>query len=281
VPVPLLGRWTRRAKVFVRHGDVGFLRALAERLRALSVAHVTVGHRLDPWRGDWPKDWRELRRIVNHVFVRDEVVGDDDALLKSLHARARKSVLRALREHVAVTDVRTADDVEDYLALMRETSSRMRARGVHLIYPEAFFEAVWRHMTPTGRARLLLARVDGVPVAGHCYLISRGRLLYYHGVSTRDRKLTPKQGPSALFWYALRLARDTGVALNMGGVNPTDDRDDPQFTVTDFKRQWGGVLTDTPFGELVLSPTKALFQERVLLPLWARAHPFYVRAFAG
>jgi len=66
----------------------------------------------------------------------------------------------------------------------------------------------------------------------------------------------------------------------MGGVCPTEDRHDPQFGVTDFKRQWGTTLRDVEIAEPVLSPARVAFQDRLPAPLWEHAHPLYTRLFA-
>ena len=52
----------------------------------------------------------------------------------------------------------------------------------------------------------LLARANGQPLAAQMYLVGADRLTYYHGASTRNRELTPKHGPTAIFWHAMRLA---------------------------------------------------------------------------
>jgi len=195
--------------------------------------------------------------------------------------RQRKGVRKALREQVEVVQICTDAQVQAFRGLLAQTTGRIRAHGVRMVYPPAFFMGALRHMVPRGDALLLMAQAHGEPLAAHLYLVSRNRLTYYHGVSTRDRRLTPKQGPSALFWHALRLARERGFSeLDMGGVNATEDRHDPQFGVTDFKRQWGTPLRDVEIGELVLSPARVAVQDRLLAPLWEHAHPFYTRLFA-
>lgn len=47
--VPVLGRWTRRAKVFTARRDPDFLRRLSEALAARGVVHIRIGHQQHPW----------------------------------------------------------------------------------------------------------------------------------------------------------------------------------------------------------------------------------------
>ena len=111
-------------------------------------------------------------------------------------------------------------------------------------------------------------------------MITGPRFAQIHGCSTRDRALTPKQGPTFLFWHAMRYARARGCAtFDMGAVTPTDDRTHPHCSVYEYKKLWGGQLAEMRCAELVLAPWKHRFQESVLAPMWGRVHPVYLRVF--
>ena len=107
------------------------------------------------------------------------------------------------------------------------------------------------------------------------FLLGGECISFWHGASTRDRALTVKQGPTAMFWHAMRLGKARGLSrFSMGSVTPTDDPAHPQHSVYAFKRMWGGRLTVMVSGEIVLS--QLAFQDRVLSPLWQRAYPIYI-----
>lgn len=275
VPLPVLDRWTRRAKVFVARRDPRFLRRLADLLRARGVSHVRIGDHRHAWRGPWPRPWPELRPQRLGDMVLDDVQADAEAFL-GRRRTVRQNLAKARRAGVEVSEVRTARDLADFRTLIGETSARMTAGGVNHVYPPAFFPAVWRHMVPRGQALMLLARADGRPLAGHVYFVSPERLIYYHGGSTRNRALTPKQGPTAVTWHAIERARARGDrVLDMGGVNLGDRA---QTGVTDFKQGWGARHVMADVADVVLSPAAVLWQELVLLPMWKYAHPVYVAA---
>jgi hypothetical protein len=279
VPLPLLDGWTRRAKIYVDVRDPGFVRDLAGVLGRLDVSHVHIGDQMHAWQGAWPTPWPELQIERLHVCRLDHVKGGDDDLRRALREPARKNIRKAERAGVTVSEATTEADVEDVFRLLETTGERIRERGGKAVYPLAFFRAAWRHMTPTGSAVLLLARAGRALLAAQLYFVSAEGVMYYHGGSTRDRDLTPKQGSSAIFWRALRMARDLGVPFDMGGIAPSDDPVHGQAGVTEFKRQWVPEPTLVDVADVVLSPMKVRFQERVLLPLWERAHPLYLRAF--
>ena len=278
VPIPLLRRWTSRAKVYAHAHDPAFLPALVERLRRLNVSHVNLGSSRWGVSGVMPDDWPGLQRIMYHVFVNDLRGGE-----AALFAKASKAVGRDIRKaaaQVTVAEVRTAADLRDYLSLTAETGHRMRFRDVAAVYPTSYFEAILRAMVPRRQAVLLLARAGDAALAGGTFFTNEQRFAYFHGCSTRDRTLTPKQGPTAIFWHAMALARAWGCTLfDMGAVTPTDDRDHPHYSVYEYKKGWGGELETVAGGELIVSPWKFQFQEFVLAPMWDSLHPLYLRLF--
>jgi hypothetical protein len=277
VPIPLLSAWTARAKVYAHATDAAFLPKLVEALRAIGVAHVRFGDSMWGVSGALPEDWATFRRTVHHVIVNDVRFGDDELL-----ARIKGKVRRHIRvaAGVEVTEVRTPEDLRDYLVLSAQTAQRMRGLDLAAVYPRRYFEAILEEMVPHGQAALFLARAGGVPVAGGLFMASRERFVYVHGCSTRDRALTPRQGPSAVFWHATRFARDRGCSVfEMGAVTPTDDPDHPHYSVYEYKKGWGGTVQSVRSGEVIVAPLKYGFQEHVLAPMWDRVHPLYLRIF--
>ena len=279
VPLPVLRRWTLRAKVYVDRGHQGFLQELLRTLRWRGVAHVKLNDERHGLYHAVPS-WSGVSAAPRWVFLIDTAGRTDAELCKPMQDPVPRNLRKAARAGVAVTEIRTEEDFAAFLELMSETTERMRQRQVAAVFPTEFFRGVYEHMVPRGQALFLLARADGVPLAGQMYIVSPHRLTYYHGASTRDRALTPKHGPSTTFWHAIRLARDRGIPLfDFGGATPTDDPADPNFSVTDFKRRWGGRHVMVPGAEIVLAPAKVKFQDRWLKPFWARAHPVYLRLF--
>jgi hypothetical protein len=280
LPVPLVGRWTVRAKVYAHAHDATFLPALVERLRRLGVSHVRLGDSLFGWSGARPEGWSAVRPVSYHVFVHD-LRTSEEALL----ARTRRMIRRHLRKlahEVTVSEVTDPADLREYLALAAETGVRMRGRDVAAVYPPAYFEAILREMVPRRQAVLFIARAGRAPLAAATFVIGRERFAQVHGCSTRDRALTPRQGPTFIFWHAMRYARAKGCeTFDMGAVTPTDDPTHPHYSVHEYKKQWGGELREIRSGEVVISAWKHRFQERVLAPMWDRLHPVYLRAFGG
>lgn len=280
VPLPMAWRCTLQAKVYVERGEPAFIHALLIHLRELGVAHVRINDERHGLSNTVLWEWPRVTAVRRYVYVIDVAGRSDQDLRRPMQDPVPRNIRKAERAGVVVDEVRSNDDLEAFTSLIEETSGRIRARRVASVYPADFFVAAFRSMVPRGQALFLLARAKGEPLAGHMYLVSNDRMTYYHGGSTRDRELTPKHGSTAAFWHALRLARDRNIAtFDFGGASPTTDRANVQYSLSDFKRRWGGRLVMVPCADVVLSPVKAAFQERCLRPLWDRAHPLYLRIF--
>jgi hypothetical protein len=188
--------------------------------------------------------------------------------------------LRKFSEEVTVTAVRTQADLRDYVSLAAETGTRMRFRALAAVYPPAYFATIFREMVPRGHAIMFLARAGNAPLAAATFVMGSSRFAQIHGCSTRARTLTPKQGPTFIFWHAIRYACANGFrTFDMGAVTPTDDPTHPHYSVYEYKKLWGGRLTRMQSAELVVSPLKHRFQELVLAPMWDRLHPLYLGLF--
>lgn len=280
VPLPVVWRWTLQAKIYVHHGDPGFVQALLGKLQRLGVAHVKVNDERHGLPSAPDSNWPRVKANRRYVYLIDTAGRTDKDLLKPMQDPVPRNIRKAERAHVVVDEVRSEEDLRSFTALITETSDRIRARHVASVYPPEFFVAAFRSMVQRGQALFLLARAAGQPLAGQMYLVSKDKLTYYHGGSTRDRDLTPKHGSTAAFWHALRLARDRDIGVfDFAGASPTTDRANVQFSISDFKRRWGGRLVAVNCADVVLSPTRAAFQELCLKRFWDRVHPLYLRMF--
>lgn len=77
-----------------------------------------------------------------------------------------------------------------------------------LAQPLAFFESLHASFAAEGRLTVLLAEVEGTPVAGILFL-EWGDTLYYKFNASFDRQLRPND---LLVWEGIRLGRERGLA---------------------------------------------------------------------
>jgi hypothetical protein len=277
--LPGLGAATARANVFLDWAATSFIGEVLSCLAGRGLPYVKVGDTM--WGVRWeglPPAWSypRTRLVRRHTFVLD-LHRSERGLLEAMEGAERK-IRKAEREGVQVRPVESPEELAAFCRLVKETSDRARARAAYTDFPDGFFQTIHGRLSPSGVARFYVGWYEAQPVAGCLFLCSADTMLYYLGGSTRDRALTLKQAPSAVFWHAIREAKSLGMArFDFGGCTPTQDVSDPRYGVYAFKKRWGGRLETFYNLEVVLGPTRYFLQERVLAPLWNRAHPAYFR----
>ncbi len=277
--LPGLGNLTARANVFLDGADAAFTAAALGALARRGIPYVKVGDTMSgvAWES-LPAGWAfgHTRMIRRHTFVLD-LTQSEAALLKAMDGAERK-IRKADREGVEVRPVQSREELAAYCRLSRDTSERVRARSAYTDFPDRFFEDLYRLLGAQGIARFYVAWHKDEPLAGCLFTCSDSTMLYYLGGSTRDRELTAKQAPAAVFWHAIREAKRLGLSrFDLGGCTPTEDPHDPRHGVYTFKKRWGGRLETFYNLDVVLSSIPYYLQERVLSPVWDRVHPLYFR----
>jgi Acetyltransferase (GNAT) domain len=169
----------------------------------------------------------------------------DRELFVRLAPRRRVALRRAELAGVVVSEIRSEPEFEQYCALAADADS------TGAVIPPKFFAAMFRDMVPRRQAVFFLARRGDQPLAGAIFLVSRYRMSCFHAVATRDQDLSALEGPTAVFWHALRVARVRDLpCFDLGAVTATSNRDRPGLSSYDFKREFGGYLEPVYHGEV-------------------------------
>lgn len=276
--MPVLGHLTSRANLYAPGASPAFVSEAIGSLKRRGIPTVKVGDTMwgVPWKepgADWP--FARTRVIPRHTFILD-LSEDEHTIRKNMEGADRK-IRKAANEGVKVREATGLEDIAAYCRLSQETSERIRRRTPFTDFPDDLFYTVYRDLTSIGAARFYLAWHEDRPLAGCIFLCSRDRMLYWRGGSVRDRALTAKQAPAAIFWHAIRAARAEGLRwFDFGGCTPSDDPSDPGYGVYAFKKRWGGRLETFYNLEIVLGAPQHFIQEHILSPLWDRLHPLYI-----
>ena len=279
VPVLFCRRWTTRAKVYVSTARSEFVTAVVSALRARGVSYVRLGDAV--WGGlSATTVSGNMTVITSHLMTFNAGLKESETLAR-MDSKTRAHLRKAMRDGVLVEEIRDESGLAAFCRLVEETRERMRARDVAAAAPISYFRAAFREMVPRGEALFLLARAQGAPLAGAVFLVSAQRMSYYLGASTRDRALTVRHGPTAVFWEAMRLAHARGIpTFDLGAVTPVADPRHPHHSVYRFKRGFGGRLEEIHGGEVRLSPLSCYLQDHLLAPAWKRLYPMYFSLFA-
>ena len=174
-----------------------------------------------------------------------DISPDEDAVLAAMKPKTRYNVRLAGRRGVTVREA-TKADLPTFHALTAATAARDRF-GVH---SPAYYEAAYRLFVPQGRARLLLAEVEGEPVAAVMVFALPPRSWYFYGASGNEHRA--KMPTYLLQWEAMRWAKSLGcTTYDLWGVPDEDaekleaefaERRDELWSVYRFKRGFGGQL---------------------------------------
>ena len=169
--------------------------------------------------------------------VISDLTPDEDALLAAMKPKWRYNIRLAERRGVVVRDG-TAADLPAFYAMYAETGQR----DGFLVRPFDYYHAIWARFLADGLGHVLLAEVEGAPVAG-LFLFRYGPTAwYFYGASTaQSRDLMPNH---ALQWAAMRWAKAAGCTrYDWWGAPNVLDESDPMWGVFRFKQGFGGEFT--------------------------------------
>jgi CelD/BcsL family acetyltransferase involved in cellulose biosynthesis len=158
-----------------------------------------------------------------------------DVPLGEVHARLSSSARRNVRA-ASRSGVRVVEGTD--LAAVRRLHGlhvRLRKRKYRLLaQPVALFERIRDAFADDDGVLVLLASVDGEPVAGAMYLVWGDVLYYKFGASAAEHlSLRPNE---AIGWHALRWASERGLRLLDWGLSDLD-----QPGLLRYKRKWGAL----------------------------------------
>ncbi|WP_322490523.1 lipid II:glycine glycyltransferase FemX [Chloroflexus sp.] len=190
---------------------------------------------------------------------------DEEALFAACSKGHRADIRRAERLGVMVR-VGSAADLPTFYAIMQATGARADF-GIH---SAEYYAAAWQLHQP--RARLLIAELNGAPVAAHLVFADARYGRYLYSGATADGL---RSGANHLLeWHALRWARELGCigydlwgipdALGRAAFAPDEStrtaleqaaQHDPLIGVYRFKKGFGGrVARFVPAFDLLLLP---------------------------
>lgn len=243
----------------------------------LAAARLTDGLRRGGWRplGLGPGFTAGQPRYTARVPLDGRTT---DELHKALSSQWRRNLARASGRGVTVRRG-IAADVHRFHTLYVETASR----DGFAPRPESYFHQMWHAFdggNARSRLRLLLAELDGQPLAAALVITTGARDTYVYGASTEAHR--DVRAANALHWHALADAAARGCRLyDLRGIGDTLDDDETLAGLLRFKLGLRGECVEyVGEWELPLSP---LWDRayRTLLALRTRQRPVRLRSGDG
>lgn len=170
----------------------GLAQALDSARRDAGIGRVDVRAPLGPPGHDRAAAW------AHALATRPE---PDDLLAGAGMRRLRRRLRQAAAFGVRIREGESAADLDR--AFYRMHVLTRRRLGVP-VQSRGFFTLLWERLAAAGLGHVLLAEVDGRPVAGAVFLRWNGTTIFKFGAS--DPALTRYQGSSAVLWDGIRRA---------------------------------------------------------------------------
>lgn len=179
----------------------------------------------------------------NQIQFRNSVLIDlkrsEDEILAEMKQKTRYNIRLSSRKGVVVEEG-TAEDFETLYQLYAETS----VRDGFVIRSKDYYLTVWETFYQEGQLTPLIAKFDGVPLAGLLLFHFHKTAYYIYGMSTNlHRNLMPTY---LLQWEAIRKGKALGCEVyDLWGAPNTLTEEDDMWGVYRFKLGLGGTTVGT------------------------------------
>lgn len=173
-------------------------------------------------------------RFYKHHFL--DLSRGPEALRKNFHRSCvRQRIARAEKSNLTLHIGSSETELKEYYRLHMRT----RKNVGRPTQPYRFFQALWRNLYPGQLLSLLLAKKEGIAIAGMILLHFKTRVSAEFAASDeRYRNLSPNH---FLFWEAIRLAHAKGYTVfDFGRTSPENK------PLMAFKARWGAEVLDLP-----------------------------------
>jgi lipid II:glycine glycyltransferase (peptidoglycan interpeptide bridge formation enzyme) len=212
--------------------------------------------------------WKAPRDLMPPDSVLIDLVETEDVLLARMHHKTRYNIGLAARRGVVVEEG-TRADLSRWYALYVETTRHHQLAPMSFDYFGTLLDERAEGSASPVRTRLLLARHDGVLLAGMLLAVSPTRATYLYGASTRAHRNL--MASAALQWAAIRYAKAQGcLEYDMFGAAQRSDSSDALAGVHRFKVGFGGRLVhregcwDFPYEDETYSAWRAWEQAELV-----------------
>lgn len=183
------------------------------------------------------KSWSDI--LPSHTIFID-LNKNEDSLLGNMKPKTRYNVRLSQRKGVTVRTV-GPEELEVWYQLYQETAQRNGIFVDDLSYFKSVLTTDVSETASPAAIHLLLAEVEGRPLAAMFLAQSNERATYLYGASSSQSR--NYMAPYALQWNAMKLARKLGCTeYDMFGVSPRNEPQHPLYGLYRFKSGFGGEM---------------------------------------
>jgi len=161
-------------------------------------------------------------------------------LLSSMKPKTRYNINLSIRKGVNVKAV-GMEDLDMWYALYCETAIRNNIHLNSIEYFRTVLRARAENTASPAEVQLLIAELNGQPLAAMFLVISNKRGTYLYGASSTNKRNF--MATYALQWKAMQIAKNKGCEeYDFFGVSPRPEPSHPMYGLFKFKSGFGGEL---------------------------------------
>jgi serine/alanine adding enzyme len=189
---------------------------------------------------------------LDHLNFLIDLRRSPDDIFASFSKSRRKNLRRSEQAGVTVSEITSADDLDIFYELLRETYDRVR---LPLVSP-AFFNIAFEILVSKQMAHFFLARHGGEAIGARAVLTYKNLVYdWFAGSPGEAQELYPDE---TLVWHILQWAVANGyTCFNFGGAGKPGQEYGPR----EFKRRFGGELVNLGRYRKIYSPVKLKLAE--------------------
>ena len=170
-----------------------------------------------------------------------------DDVWRNFRSNARRNIRRAEKSNVKIEVIENLADLSEAYQILRKVYSRIQVP----LPDKTMFEAGFEILKPKDMMKIMLAKVDGIPIGTLTLLIHKGTITYwYTGIL---REFASFRASDYLVWHAIKYGSEHGLqTFDFGGGGKPGE----QYGVRDFKAKYGGELVNFGRNTKIHSPVR-------------------------
>jgi len=185
---------------------------------------------------------RQLRKAPTDVLPSNTVLLDlkkeNHELINDMRPKTRYNVRLSGRKGIKVR-TGNIDDIQLWYDLYCKTAARNSINCHDFHYFKSIFQSRQNHTYQDTTVHLLIAGLNGEPLAGMFLSISGNRATYLYGASSSEKRNT--MPTYALQWEAIQIAKKAGCReYDLFGISQRPDPSHPMYGLYRFKTGFGG-----------------------------------------
>lgn len=164
----------------------------------------------------------------------------EDKLFANLNNKTRYNVNLAYRKGVTLYENTSAEGMEQYLEILKETTTR---QGFYAHTPD-YFRTMWKTLGDSGMLRIFNAVYENTILVSWIVFVFNNVLYYPYGASRDVHR--DVMASNLMMWEMIRFGKREGCQMfdMWGSLGPEPDPKDAWFGFHRFKKGYGGDLVE-------------------------------------